>query len=188
MQKSRLKVRQATPLLKQGAVIAYPTEAVWGLGCDPFDEKAVSKLLTLKSRSVDKGLILIGGSIEHFSFLLDDLASDLMGKLDSSWPGPTSWLVPHQQRVPAWVHGDHKTVAVRVSAHAVAAQLCIEYGGPIVSTSANPQGQPAATTADQVETYFGAQLEGIVSGELGGAQQPSIIRDLLTDEIIRGQG
>ncbi|MBV1914630.1 MAG: threonylcarbamoyl-AMP synthase [Pseudomonadales bacterium] len=181
-----MNIQQTVPLLKQGAVIAYPTEAVWGLGCDPFDEKAVSRVLTLKSRSVDKGLILIAGSIEQFAFLLDDLASDLLAKLHSSWPGPTTWLIPHRQRVPAWIHGDHKTVAVRVTAHAVAAQLCVEFGGPLVSTSANPQGLPAATTAAGLEAYFSTRLDGIVSGELGGAQQPSIIRDLLTDEIIRG--
>ena len=171
---------------ESSVVIVYLTEAVWGLGCDPFDEKAVSRVLALKSRSLDKGLILIGGSIEQFAFLLDDLADDLMVKLRSSWPGPTTWLIPHQNRVPAWVHGSHQTVAVRVSGHPIVSQLCTAFGGPLVSTSANPQGQPSALTVAEVERYFATGLEGIVSGELGGAQQPSTICDLLSGKTIRG--
>ena len=188
MQNLRLNVIQAAPLLTQSAVIAYPTEAVWGLGCDPFDEQAVSQLLSLKSRSVEKGLILVGASIEQFAFLLDDLADELQTKLDSSWPGPTTWLIPHRNRVPAWVHGEHQTVAVRVSDHPTVAQLCTAFGGPLVSTSANPQGQPSAMTIAEVDGYFETGLDGIVAGELGGAQQPSTICDLLTGKIIRGSG
>jgi L-threonylcarbamoyladenylate synthase len=183
---SPLRIDQAARLIQQGQVIAYPTEAVWGLGCDPFDQKAVRRILNLKSRSAGKGLILVAARIEQFSFLLDGLASDLLDTLRASWPGPNTWLVPHQQRVPAWIHGDHDTVAIRVTAHPVTAQLSDSYGGPLVSTSANPQGCPPACNPGEVESYFGDQLDGILAGALGGDQSTSIIRDLISGKTIRG--
>jgi L-threonylcarbamoyladenylate synthase len=186
MAESSQSIQQAAQLLQQGGVIAYPTEAVWGLGCDPFDRDAVSRILELKSRSADKGLILVGAAIEQFSFLLDGLADNLLAQLRASWPGPTTWLVPHQQHIPAWIHGNHETVAIRVTAHNTAAQLCNAFGGPIVSTSANPQGKPPAKTPSELRSYFGDQLDAIVPGALGSAQKPSTICDLLTGEIIRG--
>ena len=66
------RVQQAAQAIRAGAVIAYPTEAVWGLGCDPWDEEAVERLLLLKGRSVDKGLILVADNIRQFDFLFED--------------------------------------------------------------------------------------------------------------------
>ncbi len=183
-----LDIGEAAQRLKRGAVVAYPTEAVWGLGCDPYNQQAVERLLALKSRSVAKGLILIAGSIEQFAFLLDDLPSNLLERLTSSWPGPSTWLVPHSQRIPAWIYGDHQTVAIRVTGHPQSAALSQAFDGPLVSTSANPQGQPAAKTSEQVTAYFGRQIDGLVSGPLGDAKQPSTIRNLLSGELIRGDG
>ena len=179
-------IDQAARLLQQGRVIAYPTEAVWGLGCDPFDQQAVMRILNLKSRSASKGLILVAARIEQFSFLLDGLTSDLLDTLRASWPGPNTWLVPHQRRVPAWIHGDHDSVAIRVTAHPVTAQLCDSFSGPLVSTSANPQGKPPAENPVEIEAYFGDQIDGIVAGALGGDQKASTIRDLISGETIRG--
>jgi L-threonylcarbamoyladenylate synthase len=139
------RVQQAAQAVRAGAVIAYPTEAVWGLGCDPWDEEAVERLLLIKGRSVDKGLILVADNIRQFDFLFEDFPELWMDRMASTWPGPNTWLVPHQNLLPEWITGVHETVALRVSDHPLVRDLC-SLVGPLVSTSANPQGRPAART------------------------------------------
>ena len=117
------RIRRVARVVREGGVIAYPTEAVWGLGCDPWNEVAVDRLLALKERPVHKGLILVADSIEQFGFLLDDLPERWIDRLASTWPGPNTWLVPHQNRLPEWIAGQHDTVALRVSDHPLLVQL-----------------------------------------------------------------
>ncbi len=180
-----LRMQLAAGVLHAGGVVACPTEAVWGLSCDPFDEAAVNRLLALKRRPVEKGLILVAADMDQLQFLLRDLSEAQHKKLEASWPGPNSWLVPHHGRVPTWVHGEHDTVAVRVSAHPVVAQLCRAWGGPLVSTSANPGGSQPPRELFQVIRYFGDRLDGIVPGACGDSARPSVIRDLASDRVIR---
>ena len=171
--------------LRQGQVIAYPTEAVWGLGCDPANEQAAQKILALKSRPMAKGMILVSGSLAHFTPWLDALPEDSRERVLASWPGPHTWLLPDPVGVPRWVKGEHDPVALRCSAHPVIRALCEAFGGPIISTSANPSSLPPARTEAQVRQYFGDTLDGIVPGELGGLAQPTPIRDALTGAILR---
>lgn len=180
-----LRLRHAVRALEQGGVVACPTEAVWGLSCDPDDPAAVARLLELKQRPVDKGLILVAAALEQIAALLQGLSEAQRGKLALSWPGPTTWLLPHRDRVPPWIHGGRDTVAVRVTAHPVMAALCRAWDGPLVSTSANPAGCQAPRAAFQVQRYFGQQLDALVPGAVGGAARPSVIRDLRTDEVLR---
>lgn len=178
------RIRQVDRVLHAGGVIAYPTEAVWGLGCNPWKADAVERLLALKRRPVEKGLILIAGAIEQFDFLLWDLPDGQLAKLRLSWPGANTWLVPHEDRLPPWITGEHETVALRVSDHPTVRQLCA-VTGPLVSTSANPAGRPPARSRLRVEQYFHGALDDVVPGPLGGRRNPSIIRDLRTEAIIR---
>jgi len=178
------RVRQAARTVAAGGVIAYPTEAVWGLGCDPWDAAAVQRLLALKARPVDKGLILVAADMAQFDFLLADLPAAWRAQLAQSWPGPNTWLVPHQGRLPAWITGRHPSVALRVSDHPLVRALCA-LTGPLVSTSANPAGRPAARSRLRVEQYFGGCLDGVLGGALGGRRNPSLIRDLRTGQVIR---
>ncbi len=180
-----LRIRRALESLLAGGVIACPTEAVWGLSCDPDNPDAVERLLALKSRPVEKGLILVAGDINHLDGLLADLSEAQRQKLAMSWPGPNTWLVPHRNRVPDWVCGEHDSVAVRVTAHPLLVSLCNAWGGPIVSTSANPSGCRAPVEAFQVRRYFGDRLDYLLPGTVGGADRPSVIRDLSTDRVIR---
>jgi L-threonylcarbamoyladenylate synthase len=143
-------IRIASAILHQGGVIAYPTEAVWGLGCDPFNATAVFNLLALKKRLPQKGVILVAATLQQFDFILSDLPTPQYELLQQSWPGPITWLVPNNGTIPYWISGDHNSVALRVSAHPLVNALCRAYGGPIVSTSANPQSKPAAKTACKV--------------------------------------
>lgn len=178
------RVQQATRVIRAGGVIAYPTEAVWGLGCDPWDEDAVYRLLELKMRPVEKGLILVAAHIDQFEFLLDDLPERWLDRLAGSWPGPNTWLVPHRDRLPEWITGQHDSVALRVSGHPLVAHLCA-LAGPLVSTSANPAGRPAARSRLRVEQYFPGQLDAVLNGPLGGRRNPSTIRDVRSGEVIR---
>lgn len=178
-------LRAAVDTLRQGGVIACATEAVWGLSCDPANEDAVARLLALKARPVEKGLILVAADQSQVGFLLSGLSAQQRQTLSDSWPGPATWLLPHRDLVPAWVTGAHATVAVRVSSHPVVSQLCEAWGGPLVSTSANPAGARPAREAYQVRRYFGDSLDYLLPGRVGAAARPTAIRDLCSGQIIR---
>jgi L-threonylcarbamoyladenylate synthase len=166
-------------------VIAYPTEAVWGLGCDPFSRSAVAKILQLKGRPESKGVILIACDWHQFSPYTEGLTAAQMKRLQQPNDKPITWLIPHNGTAPDWIVGEHDTLAVRVTAHPLAASICRLFGGPIVSTSANPQGLSEAANSLKVRCYFGRRLDAIVSGNVGSAGAPSEIRHLLSGEVIR---
>lgn len=182
---SRLRLNAAVAALRSEGVVACPTEAVWGLSCDPDSARAVARVLELKSRPVEKGLILVAASESQLGFLLHDLEPEQRQRLSDSWPGPNTWLVPHRNRVQPWVHGDFDTVAVRVSSHPVVQALCGAFGGALVSTSANPAGAQPPRAGFQVLRYFGGALDGMLPGAVGQANRPSQIRDLVSGNLIR---
>lgn len=184
------KIQQAAQVMQQGGVIAYATEAVWGLGCDPHNTDAMQALLALKSRDPAKGVILIAATTEQVMPYIDQaqwlqLSNHSKQQLTDSWPGPNTWLVPASDRVPALVKGQHPLVAVRVTAHPQVQALCTAFGGPVVSTSANPAGEDPAMSEDDIRLYFADRLDYVLPGELGGRGQPSTIRNLLTGETLR---
>ena len=182
-----LSPNEAADALHRGGVIAYPTEAVWGVGCDPFDETAVLRLLAIKQRPVDKGVILIAASPSQFDGLLDwdALTQAQRDAVFASWPGPNTWIIPTSPRVPRWITGSHDGVAVRVSAHPDVVALCEAFGGPLVSTSANLAGEPPAFTRDALDPRVVERLDGVASGETGGLASPTAIRDARTGAQIR---
>ena len=182
----KLNTELACQNLKQGNIIAYPTEAVWGLGCDPHNEAAVSKILRLKNRPVHKGLILVSGSMDQFELLLNKLSTQHIDTLRASWPGHITWLVPDSDKLtPRWIKGDHQSVAIRVSSHPIVQDLCSAFGGPIVSTSANIAGEEEIRSRLILEDKFADKIACIVDGELGQAARPSEMRDLLSGRVIR---
>ena len=179
------RIQYAAKQIWQDGVVAYPTEAVWGLGCNPFSENAVLRLLELKSRPIEKGLILLAADIHQFDPFISHLDDLQRQRLKNTWPGPVTWLVPVNELMPKWITGKHDTVALRVTDHPVAAGLSRAFGAPIVSTSCNPDGLPPARSAFEVRKYFGDELDSITSGSVGKRKQPSEIRDLLSGEIRR---
>lgn len=183
----RTDLDAAVRALAQGGLIAYPTEAVWGLGCDPFNEAAVTRLLALKQRPVSKGLILAAASAGQFDGLADWAALPEVRRraVHDSWPGPNTWIVPVTARVPRWISGEHAGVALRVSAHPVVVALCRAAGGPIVSTSANLAGEPPARTRAALDPRLLARLDAVVDGETGGLSAPTAIRDARSGAILR---
>ncbi len=178
-------LQRAVHVLRCGGVIAYPTEAVWGLGCDPHNEAAVTQLLALKQRDWRKGVILIAADVEQLSPYLRGLPEEKMATLRASWPGPNTWLVPNNGAAPDWITGGRGTLAVRVSAHPLVAALCKQFGGALVSTSANRAGKKPARSVFDVRCAFGDTLNAVLPGALGGLQKPTQIRDVMTGEICR---
>jgi L-threonylcarbamoyladenylate synthase len=182
---SNFRIHHAARILRAGGVIAYPTEGVWGVGCDPDNEEAFAHLLVLKQREPAKGVILIAASIAQVQPYLDGLDAIAIRQLKATWPGAHTWIVPDNGVAPLWVTGGRPGLALRVSAHPLVRALCEAFGGPIVSTSANPSGRPAAKTALRVRRYFPAGLDYVLKGPLGGQRGPTPIRDLLSGEVVR---
>jgi L-threonylcarbamoyladenylate synthase len=178
----RLKVAVST--MEMGGVIAYPTESVFGLGCDPWNEDAVLTILDIKKRDWTKGLILIAANFNQLQPFIKPVTNDVLVQLEQTWPGPVTWLLPASDDCPQYLRGLHDTIAVRVTAHKKAAQLCNEFGGAIVSTSANLTGHAPAKMAIQVKARL-PEVEYVVPGNCGGADKPSQIIDATTGKVIR---
>ena len=179
-------INKAIAVLRQGRVIAYPTEAVYGLGCDPFNPYAVAQILNLKNRSIKKGFILIASEWKQVEILIQPLDPKALVRVFSTWPDePITWLFPATTKVPYWVRGDHTTVAIRVTAHPLARLLCCHFGGPIVSTSANLERQSPIQNIRMLKMTFGNKIDVILEGTLGVSKRPTEIRDAITGKILR---
>jgi len=184
---ARSSIAEAVAALRAGGVIAYPTEAVWGLGCEPRDQAATLRLLAIKQREVEKGLILIAADEAQLAPFIDMAALDAAQRdaVRASWPGPHAWIVPASAQAPRWVTGAHAGIAVRVSAHPAVVALCDAYGGALVSTSANRAGEPAAHAIGQLDPRVVQAVDAVLQGETGGLLRPTEIRDARTGAALR---
>ncbi len=178
-------IGDAARVMRDGGVAAYPTEACFGLGCDPRNDRAVARILALKRRSPRQGLILAAATLVQLRPYLDPSAADLLDGPLSTWPGPVTWILPASRFTPRWITGAHDSVAVRVSACHDVVGLCHAFGGAIVSTSANPHGAPPARTVHDVRRYFGHRIDALVFGRVGGLANPTEIRDAATGAVLR---
>jgi len=181
---SNWQIRRAVTALNNGGVVAYPTEAVFGLGCDPWNEQAVINLLTIKQRSWAKGLIIIAADFNQLQPFIRPISPVILKQLEATWPGPTTWILPVKSDVPVYLCGEHNTIAVRVTAHKQTAELCRSFGGAIVSTSANLAGMQPARTTREVHWQL-SKLDYILPGQCSGLDKPTEIRHAQTGEIIR---
>lgn len=179
-----ITVDAAKYLVQQGDIIAYPTEAVFGLGCDPFNQAAVRQLLSLKNREPGKGLILLIAHWAQLSALIAPVPEKKLVAVKKSWPGFVTWIFPKNNALPDWLTGNHASIAIRMSAHQTARQLC--HNHPIVSTSANISGYPPARTHQDLMAQFPeGGIKAVAEGALGGADKPSAIFDVLTGRQLR---
>lgn len=178
-------IAKAVDCLKKGGVIAYPTEAVYGLGCDPSNVNAVSHLLQIKHRTMEKGFILVASSWAQVESYIEPIQPPLLARVLETWPGPYTWIFPAKTFVPKWIRGKHQTIAVRVSNHPIVQILCKTFGEPIISTSANVEGQPPARDYRTVKMSLGNKLDYIVKGDVGKLLRPTEIRNAITGEILR---
>ena len=202
-------VVEAARWLQQGQLLAYPTESVWGIGCDPFNQQAVKQLLAIKQRPLEKGMIVVTDSVSRLTALLSNLNDEQRQLVLDSWCSDSdadydvdsqqahTWLLPLSENlpvsIPAWITGAHHSVAVRVIDHPLVQQLCRQVVsvhnpyGFVVSTSCNPSGQPPALTLSQAQAYFSDSNEqvGYLKGETLGYQLPSQISNARTGQVIR---
>lgn len=179
------QIREAARALRAGGVIAYPTETVYGLGCDPLDFRAVERILELKQRPVEKGLILIGASMEQLLPYIDIRDTTQLQKLARPGGRPTTWICPPHRDVPQWLTGQHDTIAVRITTSTLAQQLCNLHGGTLVSTSANPLGLRPARSLLTIRRYFNDRIDYTLSGHCDPKAKPSRIIDLVSGRVIR---
>jgi L-threonylcarbamoyladenylate synthase len=178
-------IREAVRKLGTGGVIAYPTESVYGLGCDPFDAAAVLHLLALKQRDIKHGVILIAARFEQLEPLLSPLPPAVRKRVSRPARTPVTWVLPCLPEIPAWLTGNHDTLAVRVTSHPVATQLCISWDGPLVSSSANLHGMAPATSPLAVRKAFNGRLDYILHGDNSATNVPSSVRDGITGKVLR---
>ncbi|WP_448567557.1 L-threonylcarbamoyladenylate synthase [Thalassotalea ganghwensis] len=177
----------AKTIYQQGGVIAYPTEAVFGLGCDPDNIDAIKKILAIKNRPKEKGLILLASHYHQLSRYIDDsdIAPDLKTVILSRWPNGTTQLLKKSANLSEYVCGQFDTIAVRITDHPDVVALCEAVGKPIVSTSANLSGQEPAKTWQEVEATLGNQVDFIIKSNTLGFTKPSTIINAYTGETIR---
>jgi len=170
--------------LRGGGLIAYPTESCYGLGCDPRHPRALKRLIGLKGRGAAKGLLLIADHYKRLQPFVHALSPADRARMQQSWPGPVSWVVPASAACPPLLTGGRPTIAVRVTAHAEAARLCRRLGMALVSTSANKSGKKPAKTAAECRRIFGAQVR-VIDGRIGTRKRPSTLIDLATGTVLR---
>lgn len=173
--------------LAGGCIVAYPTESVFGIGCDPNNLAAVERLRRIKNRPPDKAFLLIAANISQVSVYADIHApsSEMQRLVEASWPGPHTWIFPPRNSSFAWITGGQPGIAVRVTAHPIASALCLAFGGAVISTSANRNGEEPAKDGESVLSIFENDIDMLIRGGVGHSTRPSSIRNALTNEIIR---
>lgn len=182
-----MNTRGLRHFLNIGGVVAYPTEAVFGLGCDPHNRQAVQRILKIKGRPQRKGLILVADHFSRLKSFIAPLTSEQMNQMQQSWGNPKkphTWIVPAAKDCPKWITGRHRSIAVRVSSHPFTAKLCKNSGMALVSTSANRSGCQAAKTDKICQQLFGDRVR-VLRGKTAGAKKPSTIQDLISGKVIR---
>jgi L-threonylcarbamoyladenylate synthase len=178
-------IREAVRRVAAGGIIAYPTETIYGLGCDPFNGTAVLRLLALKQRGIEQGLLLIASHFEQVESLLAAMPPATRKRV--MYPGgrPVTWVLPCLPEIPYWIRGSHHSLAFRITTHPIAAGLCDRWGGPLISTSANIHGRRPATGPLSVRKAFHDQLDYVMHNPAVAANRPSEIRDGISDAILR---
>ncbi|MCK5820131.1 MAG: Sua5/YciO/YrdC/YwlC family protein [Psychromonas sp.] len=185
----KFNISSALAILNNQGVIAYPTESVFGLGCDPDCDIAIQKILDLKQRAVSKGLILIANSMAQLTAYADfsTLNEMQLTAIKNSWPGNVTWILPCKKKTSPLISGNFNSVAVRVSLHPFVKQLCKAFAKPIISTSANLNGKDACINAQQVSSMFAQNklLDKVIDVPVLGDPLPSKIINALSQKQLR---
>ncbi len=171
--------RRAIAVLARGELVAFPTDTVYGLGADAFNDQAVRKLYLAKGRSHEKAIPVLVANLEQFVDVVDRTTLTAMRLVEKFWPGPLTIILGQASGLARSISA-HGTVGVRIPDHPIARELILE-AGPLAVTSANRSGEPEACTAEDVETNLGPQVHLLVEGgrTLGG--QPSTVVDCTQD-------
>ena len=174
-------------VFNQGGIIAYPTEAVFGLGCDPDNDTALKRLLRIKQRPSSKGLILLASNYSQLIPYIDEskIPQNTLLTILSRWPNAITQVLPANKNISPLLCGNFDTIAVRITNHKDVVALCQQTNQAIVSTSANLSGESPATTWQQVNNQLGDKVDYIIQGKTLGLSKPSTIINGLTGEVLR---
>ncbi len=169
----------------KGKIVAYPTESVFGIGCDPENEKSINKIIEIKNRSKQKGLIIIADEVKKLSKFIHKDYLDLFIKKSDIESKPTTWIVPSSKHVLNLVKGEDSSVALRITQHPIASRICKYSNKAIISTSANISSKTPAKNSNEILMQFGEEIDIIVDGRVGDSIKPTQIVDLITNKVIR---
>lgn len=179
---SKAPLEKAASVIKSGGIVAYATEYCFGFACDPRNPRALQRLLRLKKRPWQKGLILLAADIDQINKFVLDVPEDAK----KYWPGAVTCLLPARTSVLYQLRGRSSKVAVRITAHKQAAALCLAAGSAIVSTSANRAGQQPVRSYREAVRRLRGLCDYILPGRVGaGQQQASTIIDPHSGEKLR---
>lgn len=156
-------LNQAVQLLRDGGVVAFPTDTVYGVGVDPFQPEAVRKLYRIKGRPEDKPIAILVGSIEDVARVAQTPSRTFSRLADRFWPGGLT-LIVETRELPPEITAGGSTVGVRMPDHPLTLELLRGFGGPIATTSANRSGENPATSAEEVGAQLGDRVNLIVDG------------------------
>jgi len=158
------QIKEAVRLLKQGGLIAFPTETYYGLGVDPFNKEALQRLFRVKQRTVDKAVLVLVADKSQVKLFADSEPVGFNDLMTGFWPGPLTLVFPARSTLPELLTGGTGTVGIRQSPDRTASRLLREYSGPITATSANRSGALPATTAAEVNEIFGSDVDLVLDG------------------------
>lgn len=177
-------INQAAEIIKNGGLIGYPTETVYGLGADPHNAEAIQKIFIAKGRAEDKGIILLIRGVDDLSTLVRAISPTAQILIEAFWPGPLTLVFRANRDLSPALLGGRDTIALRHSSSPIATQLLTVLGGPLTSTSANRSTEPPARSTCEVENALGEHLDLIIDGGPSASIIPSTLIDVSTDSAI----
>ncbi|MFA6471719.1 MAG: L-threonylcarbamoyladenylate synthase [Candidatus Latescibacterota bacterium] len=183
-QKATIQINNAASVLKNGGIIIYPTETVYGIGCDPLNADAVDRTMKLKQRDSSKTMLLLAESLEMVEAMAG--TSDILAHTlaEHFWPGPLTMIIKPSKPVPEYLKGSTGGVAFRVTSHRLASAIIREFGRPIISTSANITGQKPIVTYESAYREFGSKADLVVDNTEPLSEKPSTIIDITSGRVV----
>ena len=185
MNKKILDIKSSVEWLKAGKILVHPTESIWGLGCDAFNESAVNLIFDIKKRDKNKNFILLINALDSFDQYLEDINQTDKDYLLNYWPGPYTFLIKYNNKLPDHLRNDSGKIALRVSNHLPIKHLFKYFSGYMVSTSANISGKVNLKNPKQILDCFESNEIAYYDEILGNNKLPSKIIDLESRSIIR---
>ena len=185
MHKKSLNLLSSANHLAEGKILIHPTEGIWGIGCDALNKESFLRVYDLKKRPKNKSFILLIDSLDTISKYINKLSVEELNLIDTVWPGPTTLLIEHNEKLPEHLQHASGKIALRVSNHYPIKALLKTFNGIMVSTSANISGLDHLNNIDEIMSVFNESDVAYFDDKLGNNNKPSRIIDLHTRAVIR---
>jgi L-threonylcarbamoyladenylate synthase len=173
-------IEEAADLLKQGHIIAFPTDTLYGVGVDPFNSAAIEQLYQVKERVADKGIPILLADISDLEKVAQDISNLAQSLIEQYWPGPLTLIVPRHPRLPAML-SPNEGIAVRIPDHAISRAFIRAAGGIVATSSANHSGEQPARNAAEAYRVMNGQISAVLDGGSVQHGQGSTVLDCMSD-------